>query len=82
MYVNNKPITRMIQEGLPQGDVLSPIIFNIYTSELHSIQNNNVVLTQYVDDFNLIIKAKTLEQLETRCQIATANFVEKAEDLG
>lgn len=37
--------------GLPQGSVLSPILFNIYTSGLHNIINHTCSIIQYADDF-------------------------------
>lgn len=41
---------RVVHQGLPQGSVLSPLLFNLYTLDLHSIGIRCSIL-QYADDF-------------------------------
>lgn len=38
-------------KGLPQGSCLSPLLFNIYTTEFHSINEELVKVYQYADDY-------------------------------
>lgn len=45
----------VVSEGLPQGDILSPILFNLYTVDLHKLQNSSTEVLQYADDFTFII---------------------------
>lgn len=54
--------------GLPQGSVLSPILFNIATKELHSIVDAENKLFQFVDDF-LILSSGVSTSGTTDCQI-------------
>lgn len=53
---NNKIIKKLVTDGLPQGDVMSPTLFNIYTRGIHSRVNSltNTTLIQYADDFIII----------------------------
>lgn len=56
--ITNHPFSAKskLKEGVPQGDVLSPLLFNLYTSTIHEIKDENTELLQYADDFTLIVK--------------------------
>lgn len=48
-------VYREVSEGLPQGCPLSPILFNLYTKELHGIVEEDCELVQFADDFAVIV---------------------------
>lgn len=48
--------------GLAQGSILSPLLFNIYTTILHEIAEDYVRLFQYADDFFLVCAAASFEE--------------------
>ncbi|XP_058816134.1 uncharacterized protein LOC131679420 [Topomyia yanbarensis] len=55
-----------VSEGLPQGCPLSPILFNLYTANLHDLSNDECELVQFADDFAVIAKGKTMEEATKR----------------
>lgn len=75
--VNGVLVSRVISDGLPQGDVLSPTLFNVYTRQLHEVVEEDVVLIQFADDFCILIKAKTVEEINEKGQRYINKFVEQ-----
>lgn len=59
----NSMTHKTLSEGLPQGDVLSPMLFNLYTAEMHSLKDNVTDILQYADDFTFILRHKNLTDL-------------------
>nr|XP_029722735.1 uncharacterized protein LOC115263670 [Aedes albopictus] len=82
LQIRGATITRTINSGLPQGDILSPTLFNLYTRKLHDIGvGDDVILVQYADDFGILVKGKSLEQLNLTVQNYMDKFIEAAENL-
>lgn len=53
---------RTISSGLPQGSVLSPLLFNLYTVDFHQINTQNLKIVQYADDFCIYTENRKWEQ--------------------
>ena len=66
-------------KGIPQGSVLSPFLFNLYTSDLHSWLPN-ITLPQFVDDTSLLVGAPSLQALEIRTQSVLYRVAEWAQN--
>lgn len=43
-----------IQNGIPQGSCLSPVLFNLYTRSLHEIEDHTTKIYQFADDFIIL----------------------------
>lgn len=53
---------RRVDIGLPQGSVLSPLLFNIYTLDIHRIMDSRITVLQYADDFCFYATNKSYNQ--------------------
>ncbi|XP_055634197.1 uncharacterized protein LOC129774479 [Toxorhynchites rutilus septentrionalis] len=79
--MRNEIVSRTVSNGLPQGDVLSPTLFNIYTLPLHEVKVEGVALVQYADDFGILVTAKNIEEINTNGQRFLNEFGRIAADL-
>lgn len=62
-------------KGLPQGSVLSPILFNLYTASLHHTEKeNSTEIFQYADDFTIIVSDKNFQKLFNKTNKILLNF--------
>ncbi|XP_026481045.1 uncharacterized protein LOC113387873 [Ctenocephalides felis] len=65
LYVKNKNKLigpRVALTGLPQGSILSPLLFNIYMSDFTAVTQDDVKKLQYAIDLFLYISCNTLEE--------------------
>lgn len=64
----------IISQGLPQGDVLSPMLFNLYTTKLHDKIQTKVVSIQFADNFSKIVRGQTREEAIIKAQMEIDKF--------
>lgn len=81
MRSGTEEIKRIISNGLPQGDVLSPVLFNLYTAGLHDIADDDTVLVQYADDFFILVSGTSHDSVTLKAQAAIDRIVRKSAEL-
>lgn len=62
--------TRLLNKGLPQGGVLSPTLYNIYTAEISTGIDYDIGILQFADDIALYGKDKSLEDCKIKMEVA------------
>nr|CAI5829658.1 unnamed protein product [Callosobruchus analis] len=72
---------RCVSVGLPQGSVLSPILFNIYTSDLHEEEISYNII-QYADDFVIYNTNKTWEDCLSNTRLSISDISKKLVTMG
>lgn len=78
---NSFAASKILDNGLPQGDILSPMLFNIYSSVLHQLENDDTKIMQYADDFSILIRDKNVYNLNNKVQEFLNRFIVVAESL-
>lgn len=77
----NGMCTARSNEGIPQGDVLSPLIFLLYTSSIFHLEVDNSEIFQFADDICIIVWDTNLTDVAERLQQATAQFLSLITDI-
>lgn len=66
--------SRPIRRGVPQGSILSPLLFNVLLSDLRIPSHSHLLL--YADDISIVSRAPTLAQAQTHLQEAANSLGE------
>ena len=62
------------EQGVPQGSILSPTLFNIKINNIFKCVNDTDS-SLYVDDFGIFYKSKNMENIEFRLSKEKALFI-------
>ena len=54
--------------GVPQGSVLAPTLYNMYTHDIPNVTHPDSLLIQYADDVTILARSKLLDTLTARMQ--------------
>ncbi|XP_073979864.1 uncharacterized protein [Rhodnius prolixus] len=73
---------RQTHVGLPQGAILSPILFTLYTANLADTINSQVGISQFADDILIYSQAKSLNEATSILYAAMDKFNKWCTDLG
>lgn len=73
--------TTTVVDGLPQGSCLSPLLFNVYTKNLHGIEDWSSLVYQYADDFLIMVFDKDFNEAEKKLQTKVQAFYDLCKEL-
>lgn len=68
LVCNNTCITRVTSRGVPQGSVLSPLLFALYISQMNNCLTSQVKSLQYADDITIYCSNKCTYLAQTFLQ--------------
>jgi hypothetical protein len=75
-YRDESSVSHVINVGVPQGSCLGPLLYNIYTNDLHNFIANTCYDVMYADDTTLISVSNDIEILKLRTNEILQNIFE------
>lgn len=67
-------VTRCAFKGLPQGDSLSPLLYNLYTASMHAEASESTQIHEYADDVALACAHKDPKVAMSRLRRSTVDI--------
>jgi len=77
-----KSNVKSIDRGCPQGSVLGPVLFNLYTGIIARKIPPDAVLTSYADDSYVVLQDKNQESLAMKAEGCLSAHIEALEEIG
>ncbi len=71
---------RNFKEGLPQGSVLSPLLFIIFINDLLDKFDDSTTLRAFADDLAIACRGATKEQITAQLQAEVDKVYRRSED--
>ena len=65
-----------LYQGVPQGTVLGPLLFNLYVNSMQKINDETCKIVQYADDIFLFVADKCVNTAKQRLETNIAKLVE------
>jgi len=77
-----KSCIKSIDRRCPQGSVLGPVLFNLYTGIIAGKLPSASHITSYADDSNIVIQDEDLENLVHKTEVCLSKHIECLEEIG
>jgi len=79
---NKRSSIKSIDRGCPQGSVLGPVLFNLYTGLIKEKMPKEVMLTSYADDSYVVISDNNQDNLIRRTETCISMHIGNLEEIG
>jgi len=73
---------KYIDRGCPQGSVLGPVLFNLYTGTVKAHLPSDVMLTSYADDSYVVIRDTNEKEIIKRTEECLIRHIDSLEAIG
>jgi hypothetical protein len=68
-FHNIVPNWSKIQQGVPQGSILGPLLFVLYINDLHQATADSTLPILFADDTSFLVTDKSPDTLDTKLSV-------------